>query len=370
MKDRETHEKYMQFALELARAYKGRTAPNPTVGAVVVRQGRIVGFGAHRGKGHEHAEVVALKEAGELARGADLYVTLEPHSFHGTTPPCTEAIKEAGIQRVIVATRDPHPRVKGEGIRILREAGIEVIEGVLEAEARALNEAYFKFHETGMPWVTVKIAATLDGWIAEPSGHARWVTSPEARRFVHQLRGEHDAILVGAETVRIDDPSLTAREVFAYRQPTRLILSRSLAFPEQAKVFQGIARTIVISEKAGPVPEGVVLWRIEPMDFETILQRCASEGIQSVLVEGGAQVFGEVLASGLWDRLIVMIAPKLLGEGLPMIQGWARSLDDPAIGILEKTEILGPDVALFYRNPMASSSSAAESPGSPSQPLR
>ncbi len=352
MKNRTLDETYMRFALDLARAYQGRTSPNPTVGAVVVRDGRIVGFGAHRGKGYDHAEVVALREAGELARGADLYVTLEPHSFHGTTPPCTEAIIQAGIQRVVVAVRDPNPRVNGQGIQILKEAGIEVVEGVLEEEARALNEAYFKFHETGLPWVTVKIAATLDGWIAEPDGHARWITSETARRFVHQIRGEHDAILVGAGTVRTDDPELTAREVFAYRQPIRLIWSRSLAMPDNAKVFQGPARTVILSEKTGPVPEGTEVWRFESLDFQAVLERCAREGIQSVLVEGGAQVFGEVLASGLWDRLIVILAPKLLGQGLPMLQGFVRSLNDPPVGTLERTEILGPDVALFYRNPM------------------
>ena len=347
------HEHYMRIALDLARWHRGRTRPNPTVGAVVVQQHRIVGIGYHLGKGTDHAEVVALRNAGELARGATLYVTLEPHSFHGTTPPCTRAIIQAGIRHVVVAVRDPFPRVRGEGIRQLKEAGIQVTEGVLAGEARALNEAYFKFHETGLPWVTLKVALTLDGYIAQPDGTARWITGPEARRWVHQLRGEHDAVLVGAETIRRDNPRLTPREVFAFHPPLRLILSRSLQFPPNPQVFQTPPETVVITDHPEPPALPVPVWRVDSLETpEPLLKTLAEHGIQSVLVEGGARVFSWFLNHQAFDRLILIYNPRVLGQGLAAFRHLQRTLEDKPGWHREAIQAFGSDLAVsFRRNP-------------------
>ncbi len=344
------HEHYMRIALDLARWHRGRTRPNPTVGAVVVKNHRIVGVGYHLGKGTDHAEVVALRAAGPHARGATMYVTLEPHSFHGTTPPCTEAIIRAGIAHVVVAVRDPFPRVRGTGIRQLREAGIRVTEGVLAEEARCLNEAYFKFHETGTPWITLKVALTLDGFIAQPDGRSQWITSEEARRWVHGLRGEHDAVLVGAGTVRQDNPLLTPREVLAFFFPKRLVLSRSLRFPQDARVFQTPPETVVITDVPNPRPLPVPLWQVESLDTpEPLLRRLASEGIQSVLVEGGARVFSWFLKYRAFDRLILIYSPKILGQGLAAFGHLQETLSQDPAWEREEVRQFGPDLAVSFR---------------------
>ncbi len=344
------HEHYMRIALDLARWHRGRTRPNPTVGAVIVKQHRIVGIGYHLGKGTDHAEVVALKAAGPLARGATMYVTLEPHSFYGTTPPCTQAIIQAGIAHVVVAVRDPFPRVRGEGIRQLVEAGVQVTEGVLAEEARQLNEEYFKFHETGLPWVTLKVALTLDGYIAQPDGRARWITSPEARRWVHQLRGEHDALLVGAGTVRQDNPALTAREVLAFHPPRRLILSRSLQFPPGLQVFQTPPETVVITDRPHPSRLPVPVWQVDSLDTpQDLLKTLAHQGIQSVLVEGGAQVFSWFLKHRTFDRLILIYSPRVLGRGLPAFGELRHTLEESPGWQREWVKPLGPDLAVSFR---------------------
>ncbi len=344
------HEDYMRIALDLARWHRGRTRPNPTVGAVIVRDHRIVGIGYHLGKGTDHAEVVALKAAGDLARGATLYVTLEPHSFHGTTPPCTEAIIRAGIQHVVVAVRDPFPRVRGTGIQQLKEAGIRVTEGVLAEEARRLNEAYFKFHETGLPWVTLKVALTLDGFIAQPDGRSQWVTSAEARRWVHRLRGEHDAVLIGAGTARTDDPLLTPREVFAFHSPRRLILSHSLNLPAHLRLFQTPPETVVLTDHPNPGNLPVPVWRVPDLETpEPLLRLLASHGIQSVLVEGGARVFSWFLRHRAFDRLILIYSPKILGRGLGAFGGLQETLEQEPAWEREEVRPLGPDLAVSFR---------------------
>ncbi len=348
------HEYFMDFAIKLAEAYRGRTRPNPTVGAVVVRNGRIVGFGAHKGKGFPHAEVVALNEAGELARDADLYVTLEPHSFHSTTPPCTDAIIRAGIKRVFVASIDPFPRVNGNGIKKLKDAGIEVIVGIREQEARRLNEGYFKFHEQGLPWVTIKIAVTLDGFIADSTGESKWISSQESRVFVHRLRGEHDAVVVGAGTVRRDNPNLTARHIFAYYQPKRIVLSNSLDFSWNEDVFKTPPETIVISKKTAKTPDNVPLWQLDNTNPYQILKKCAENGIQSVLIEGGAEVFSQFIESNLWDRLIIIYAPIAIGKGLSFAEYIPRLLNNPLKFVPEKFFQLDKDMIAFYSNPESS----------------
>jgi diaminohydroxyphosphoribosylaminopyrimidine deaminase / 5-amino-6-(5-phosphoribosylamino)uracil reductase len=276
----------LERALELAERGRGTTHPNPVVGAVVVRAGEVVGEGWHERKGEPHAEVNALRAAGERARGATLYLTMEPCSHHGSTPPCTEAVLQAGIARVVVASLDPNPKAGG-GLEVLRAAGVEV-ELNDRFEARAQNEAWRTWVSKDRPFVTYKVAVTLDGRVAIPG--ERWVSGEESRRLVHQLRAASDAVAVGMGTVRADDPRLDARGVDAPRQPRRLAFGR------------------------GPLPERSTLeLRSGPLRHE--LGALAGEGVQSLLLEGGPTLAGAFFAEGLVDQLLVFVAPKLAGEG-------------------------------------------------------
>ena len=254
---RENHDEFfMEKALEIARTQIGMTSPNPTVGAVIARGKSIVSIGYHRGKGSEHAEVMALKQAGELARGATMYVTLEPHSFYGTTPPCTRAIIESGIKRVVIAVKDPNPRVNGKGIEQLKRAGIEVVVGIKREEAISINEPYFKYHLQKSPWVTLKVALTLDGFIAESNGNSKWITGEKAREFVQELRAKHDAVLIGAGTLRKDNPSLLPRGYYKRRKFVRIILSKSFnILPNLQVVIDSRAETWFIVPKGAKIPD-------------------------------------------------------------------------------------------------------------------
>lgn len=328
---------YMQMALELAARGTGYTSPNPLVGAVVVKNGRVLGRGYHERFGEAHAEVNALREAAEEARGATLYVTLEPCNHTGKTPPCTRKVLETGIRRVVVAMADPNPGVKGGGAAGLRAAGVEVVEGVLAEAARRQNEAYLKHTLTGTPFVVLKCAATLDGRIATRSGDARWVSGPQSRQFVHELRHAVDAIMVGVATVKADNPSLTTR--LADRQgcdPARIILDTHLSIPINARVLtqSSAAKTILATgpgvsadrrrrvEAAGaevlPLP-----CRDDRVDLARLMQTLGHRGIASVLVEGGSRVSGSVLRDGLADKLYLFYAPKLMGgdDGIPICRG-------------------------------------------------
>lgn len=315
----------MAHALLLAEGGRGRTSPNPLVGAVVVKGDRMVGAGYHRQKGDAHAEVRALREAGEHARGADLFVTLEPHNFQGTTPPCTRAIREAGIRRVVIATLDPHPRVSGRGVQELREAGITVEVGLGHPLARYQNRYFFTFHERGRPYVILKLAATLDGRFASP--RRRWITSPEARAFVHRLRGEVDGVMVGAGTARADNPRLTPREVFAFRPPLRILLGGT-RFPENLLLFRTPPSTLWITREADVHPPGVEIWTMDPRDLPAVLARLAEEkGIQSLLVEGGPTLAASFLEKDLVDEVQWFVAPWLSGEG-PVLSGSMHSFEE------------------------------------------
>lgn len=318
-------ERFMKMALELARQAKGQTSPNPLVGAVVVQNGQVVGMGAHLKAGEPHAEVHALRMAGDHARGATLYVTLEPCSHHGKTPPCAEAVVAASIARVVIAVRDPNPLVAGRGIGLLRAAGVDVTVGVCEQEALRLNEVFFHYIQTKRPFVTVKTASTLDGKIATAAGHSRWVTGEAARREVHELRRTHDAILVGVGTVLADDPKLTARvrgEVYG-RQPVRVILDSRLRTPLTARVVQDMAApTWIIStseapeEKRGAFAQakGVTLLTLDaPLSVDEVLKQLGERGITSLLVEGGAEVNGSFLRAKAIQKVISYVSLKLVG---------------------------------------------------------
>ncbi len=317
----------MRRALALAARAMGRTSPNPTVGAVVVNRGRIVGEGYHRRAGAPHAEVIALRRAGSRACGATLYVTLEPCShLDKRTPPCTGEILAAGVRKIVVATRDPNPKVSGRGITRLRRAGVAVSVGLLEAPAQRLIEAYARWITTGRPFVTLKIAATLDGKIATAAGESRWITGARARAYTHHLRNRIDAVLVGLGTVLADDPNLTARAGRGTRDPHRVIVDERLATPPGAKALaprEG-SMAIVATTRRAPALRRRRLERRGArvltaasrgglVDLRDLMRRLGGLGITSVLVEGGGELNASALRCDVVDKVIVMLAPALLG---------------------------------------------------------
>jgi diaminohydroxyphosphoribosylaminopyrimidine deaminase/5-amino-6-(5-phosphoribosylamino)uracil reductase len=303
----------LQRALELAERGRGATYPNPVVGAVVVRDGEVIGEGWHERKGGPHAEVVALDAAGRRARGATLYLTMEPCSHHGSTPPCTEAVLASGVKRVVAGSLDPNPEAGG-GLELLRQAGVEV-EHADWFPARAQNEAWRRWVSDGRPHVILKLALTLDGRVAIPG--SRWVTGEESRRRVHELRGQVDAVAVGMGTVRADDPELTARDVGAKRQPRRLAFGR------------------------GPLPagSGLELRSGSPADE---LAGLAAEGVQSLLLEGGPTLAEAFLRADLVDKVLLFVAPRVAGGG----PSFAPDLPTPLALRRLTTEQVGDDVLL------------------------
>jgi diaminohydroxyphosphoribosylaminopyrimidine deaminase/5-amino-6-(5-phosphoribosylamino)uracil reductase len=325
---------WMRRALELASRALGRTSPNPAVGAVVVREGAEVGWGYHRAAGEPHAEVEALARAGPRAAGATLYVNLEPCDHHGRTPPCTDAILAAGVRRVVVAVEDPDPRVRGRGIRRLRQAGVRVEVGVLEGEARRLNAAYVKHRTVGLPWVTAKWAMTLDGRIATRTGASRWITGTQAREYAHRLRDQHDAVMVGVGTALKDDPALTCR-VPGGRDPLRVVVDSRLRLPPHARMLREGGSPVVVAATPGADPAradqlrgaGAEVWVCEPeggrVSLRDLLRRLADRGVLSVLVEGGAALHASLLEAGLVDRVVALLAPVLVGgeAALPPVGG-------------------------------------------------
>lgn len=319
----------MRWALQLAAQARGRTSPNPMVGAVVVRHGEQVGWGVHKAAGEPHAEAEALARAGPLAAGATLYVNLEPCDHHGRTPPCTEAILAAGIHRVVVALEDPDPRVRGRGLRRLLHAGVQVEAGVLEEEARRLNAAYVKHRTAGLPWVTAKWAASLDGRIATRTRASRWITGPEAREYAHRLRDQHDAVLVGIGTALQDDPSLTCR-LPGGRDPLRVVVDSRLRLPAHARMLREGSSPVVVATTPEAHPErirqltvaGAQVWVCDPeagrVCLRDLLRRLAEHGVLSMLAEGGAEVHASLLEAGLVDRVVAFVAPVVLGgQGAP-----------------------------------------------------
>jgi diaminohydroxyphosphoribosylaminopyrimidine deaminase / 5-amino-6-(5-phosphoribosylamino)uracil reductase len=322
----------------LALGEKGDPSPNPHVGAVVAdAAGNVLGEGFHEAAGLDHGEVAALKAAGHKARGATLYVTLEPCNHQGKTPPCVDAITAAGIKRVVIGCRDPNPRVAGGGIERLKQAGVEVVTGVLEAEARALIKGWSKFITTGQSYLTLKLAISLDGRIATRSGASKWITSPESRLRVQSLRASHDAVVVGVNTVLSDNPRLTVREVPG-RSPVRVIVDSKLRIPTTSQVVQSATQspTCVVTTHAAPKPQeealqalGVRIIRVPPTaegrcDPAAMLRELAAREVVNVMCEGGSELAGSLLASGLADELHVFVAPILLGpRGRPGAVDWA-----------------------------------------------
>ncbi len=341
--------RFMRLALRLGRRGLGRTSPNPPVGAVVVAAGRVVGRGYHHRAGAAHGEIEALNAAGPRARGATLYVTLEPCAHHGRTPPCTEAIIAAGIRRVVFGSRDPNPKVAGNGMGRLRAAHIKVDAGVEQAACDELIAAFRKHVLSGLPLVTLKLAASLDGRIATATGASRWITGEDSRRFVHRLRARHDAVLVGAETVIRDDPELTCR-IRGGRNPLRVILDGRLRLPLRARVLTtpSAAATLVCT---GRRPSAAKVRRLQSRGAEVlrlpdragriginqVLRALGERGLMSVLIEGGATVAAAAIRARAVDRLLIFYAPKLIGgDGRPLLGplGVRRLAAAPRLGML------------------------------------
>jgi diaminohydroxyphosphoribosylaminopyrimidine deaminase/5-amino-6-(5-phosphoribosylamino)uracil reductase len=320
------------MACRLAARASGRTSPNPLVGAVLARGKEIVGRGYHRRAGSDHAEIAALKAAGPRAKGATLYINLEPCSHYGRTPPCTGALITAGIKEVVAGMRDPNPLVSGRGSDQLRRAGVRVRVGVLEAECQDLNEAFAKYITRRLPFVTLKLAASLDGKIAAVSGDARWISDSVSRTAVHQLRNRMDAVLVGADTVLKDDPQLTCR-ISGGRNPWRIVLDGRLRIPLTARFLRQPERekNVVVTSDGAPARKvraleslGVKVWkfpaRAGEIPWRAFLERLADLGIVSVLVEGGAKVASSALRQRAADKVMFFYAPKIIGgDGRVMI---------------------------------------------------
>lgn len=335
------HQYFIRKALDLAKKGRGFTSPNPMVGAVVVKDGRIVGEGYHHAAGLPHAEVNALDDAGQAAEGATLYVTLEPCNHTGRTPPCTEKIIRSGIREVVSAMDDPNPSVAGGGHQYLESHGIRVRKGVCESEAARLNEAFIKHSCTGRPFVIVKCAATLDGRIATRTGDARWVTGGASRLHVHRLRHAVDGIMVGINTVRADDPSLTTRLPVKVqpdpKDPVRIILDTRLSISSNAGILRldSKASTLIIcadvvsaKKKAAVERPGVRVLAVATakdgrIDLALLMTRLGEENITSLLIEGGSRVIASAFAAGIVDKAMFFYAPKILGgdDGIPICAG-------------------------------------------------
>ncbi len=324
----------MRQALALAALGEGSTSPNPRVGCVLVRDDRVVGSGYHEAAGAAHAEAVAVTAAGDAARGATLYVNLEPCAHSGRTPPCADAIVRSGISRVVAAMQDPNPKVDGKGFERLRAAGITVDVGILEEEARELNAAFVHWHRTGRPLVTLKAALSADGRLSGRDGASHWITGAPARLFTHRLRLRHDAILVGAGTVRADDPSLDVRLGSRRYQRQRIILTRSLELDAGARIFDpatGDPPRIYVPEQAGGGFKGrAEIVRVpgttKGVDLHAVLDDLGSRGVLSLMVEGGGQVHGAFLEAGLADRTAWFVSPRVLGSA-----GATPVVDLPAV---------------------------------------
>ncbi len=360
----EADEKYMWLALDLARQGMGRTSPNPMVGAVIVKDGEILGTGYHQKAGTHHAEIYALNVAGERAQGATLYVTLEPCAHFGRTPPCTEKIIQAGLKRVVISMVDPNPLVSGSGVAALKEAGIKVKEGVLEDKAQKLNEIFLKYITTGVPFTISKSAMSMDGKIATKKGFSRWITSEKSREFSHQLRNQVDAIMVGIGTVLTDNPRLTTRlEGEDMKNPVRVIVDTNGRLPLESRVVRqsnSDTKTIIATTQMAPYDKlkalsnlGVEIYQAESkdnkVDLKALLKYLGDKEITSLLIEGGSTLNYALLKEELIDKALFFIAPKLIGGSKAPTPVGGEGIDflDEAWEIQDITvKYLGKDILL------------------------
>ena len=353
--------RFMALALSLGRRGMGRVWPNPAVGCVIANDGQIVGRGWTADGGRPHAETRALSQAGGATAGATAYVTLEPCAHHGKTPPCAQALIAANVARVVIATGDPDPRVAGQGIEMLRGAGIDVVTGVLEDAAQRDHAGFLLQVTQRRPFVTLKLAGTLDGRIATATGESQWITGPEARRAVHMMRARHDAVMVGAGTVRADDPSLTVRELGIDHQPVRVVVSRAMKIGPDVQLAKTADRVPVwlchgetadvsawVAQGAKSLPCKTASGQVDPSAAMTVL---AEQGITRVFCEGGGMLAASLLQAGLVDRLVVFSAGVAIGaEGTPMLaaMGVDRLASAPQFA-LEHVRQVGSDICHTWR---------------------
>jgi len=339
---------FIKRALNLAAKAKGMTSPNPMVGAIIVKNGKIIAEDYHKKAGEPHAEALAILKAKDKAKDSTLYVTLEPCChFDKRTPPCTKAIIEARIKKVLVAMRDPNPKVSGKGIMELRNNGIDVIEGIYESEAKKLNEVYIKHITTGMPFVILKAAITMDGKIATPDGQSKWITGEKSRKIVHEMRNSVDAILTAVGTVKVDNPEFTVRlssitKKGELRNPKRIIIDPDLSTPLEYKIFNIPPETIVVtrSQESNVMNEEsrvkiqkiktlinkgikIIQYDGERVNLNWLMKKLSEIGITSVMIEGGSSLNAYALADGIVDKLVLFIAPKIIGgkDSIPVVGG-------------------------------------------------
>jgi diaminohydroxyphosphoribosylaminopyrimidine deaminase/5-amino-6-(5-phosphoribosylamino)uracil reductase len=352
----------MQRALSLARQALGTTSPNPPVGAVVVKDGEVVGEGFTQPYGHAHAEIVALTNSGPRSKGGTLYTTLEPCSHHGQTPPCTDAILQSGIVKVISATADPNPRVKGNGISILQDAGIQTHVGEEEDQAKKIIEAYLKFVETGSPFVTVKFGSSLDGKIATNTGESQWITGEQSLQVAHKLRATSDAIMVGINTVLTDDSKLTSRNLSGgnqEHQPLRVVVDSRCRIPPSASMLKEPGHTLVAATNISAIDQkqaedaGAEILQVPSengrVDLVSLMKQLGARDITSVIVEGGGTLIGALFDKGLVDKVIAFIAPTVIGgisaPSAVMGLGIEHLIDATRLEHVE-VEILGQDILI------------------------
>ena len=323
---------YMGIAIRLARRGIGKTSPNPMVGAVIVANGKIIGRGYHKRCGDHHAEINAINSTERNIKGSTFYITLEPCSHYGRTPPCVDALIQENPERVVVGSLDPNPEVNGTGVKILRSKGIKIDVGIRESECMQVNEHYFKFVKTGLPYITIKYAQTLDGRIATRSGDSQWISSEASRRYVHHLRSINGGIMVGAGTVVADNPQLTVRHVQG-KNPLRIIVDSKLRMPIKSSVLtdSNAHLTIVATTSAAPAAKmasvkkrGAEVWVVKKerngrVSLRDLLSKLGKREIMSVLVEGGSEIITSLLKANLVDKMIIPIAPKIIGKGLEAI---------------------------------------------------
>lgn len=352
--------RFMREALSLAKSAEGRTTPDPLVGAVLVRGGRIISMGYHGEVATPHAEAWAIEKAGNEARGSTLYLNLEPCRHYGNNPPCTDSIIHSGIKEVVAAMKDPNPLVNGEGFKILRGHGIKVRVGLLEEEARKLNEVFIKYITTKKPFVVLKTAMTIDGKIATRTGASRWVASLASRRYAHHLRNVYDAILVGVGTVLIDNPKLTVRLVKRVKNPIRIVLDALARTPLNADVLSKGARTIIVVGPKAPKKriealkgKGAEILRMPApkglIDMKALMKKLGSMQITSVLIEGGGEVAASALEAGVVDKAYFFISPKIFGgrEAKTPVEGEGVRLPSQAIPLKNaQEERVGEDILI------------------------
>ncbi|MBL7197276.1 MAG: bifunctional diaminohydroxyphosphoribosylaminopyrimidine deaminase/5-amino-6-(5-phosphoribosylamino)uracil reductase RibD [Candidatus Omnitrophica bacterium] len=358
-------EKYMDLALRLSLQAKGLTSPNPLVGVVIVKNDNVVSTGFHKRAGLEHAEIVALRKAGKKTKGATLYVTLEPCSSFGRTPPCTKAIIQSGIKKVVVGMRDPNPKHCGKGIRILKSHGIDVISGALENHIRQINQPFIKYITKGMPYVTLKIAQSLDGKIATRTGDSKWITSFKSREFSHKIRNNFDAIMVGINTVLKDKPLLNPDKKIKEKKFYKIILDTHLKIKFSMHIFNNLSNFPVViatckesiikkSKKIKSlVNEGSIILGIEKknglLNIKDLLRKLAQLEITNVLVEGGGRVAGSLLDKNLIDYVLFFISPKIIGgnDSISSIQGkGVNKVRDAQVLKTRKIERFGEDLLI------------------------